>query len=306
MHPHATANVRRPFHHGGVLAGPLFIVLLAACGSSEVATGKIADPRGSNGDASVGSGGTRTGSGGSAGDGGTGGFRAMGGASGASTGGASGSGGRSTGGTPSDSGVGGDAGGTTADASPPPTEVPSAQTVTFKVTNASGADRYVVTGGNNCTSLELDKLADGGQSIVPLMIGFQCPCECPMPGSARPTAFRRVAAGESFDVTWDARGLTTWRQSIVCQNGGPFPPRASSVVAGVLQPVDAGRYRITLGVESTLPAGCQGSGPDYRCDVSYASNETSEIAPRCLTSSNAATEFSLPVSGDVVVSFVLN
>jgi len=174
--------------------------------------------------------------------------------------------------------------------------------VTFTITNNSGADRYVATAGNNCMTIELDRLWDGGQSLVALAVGFQCPCECPMPGSARPTAFRRVGPGETFEVTWDARGLTTWRQSIDCNDLAPFPPRRSSFVTGVLRPVEPGRFRVVLGIEPTLPAGCSGSGSDYRCDVSYDTNDMSEIAPRCATSAIATAEFTLPASGDVAVS----
>jgi hypothetical protein len=285
-----------------VLASASVVLVLAACGSTrDTATARIADPRGSNGDAAAGEGGPRTGSGGGAGHGETGGSPATGGASGAITGGSFGSGGRAIGGAPGDSGVGGNAGGTRIDAGPPPTEIPSTQTVTFTVTNSSGADRYVVTAGNNCTTVEVDRLMDGGQSLVPLAGGFQCPCECPMPGSARPTAFRRVGPGETFDVTWDARGLATWRESVTCNDLPPFPPRHSSYIAGVLRPVEPGRFRIVLGIEHTLPTGCRGSGSDYRCDMSYDTNDTSEIAPRCATSAIATAEFSLLASGNVVV-----
>jgi hypothetical protein len=210
-----------------------------------------------------------------------------------------------TGGAPGDSGVAGDAGGATADASPPPTEIASSQTVTVTVTNNSGADRYIVTDGNNCTPFDIVEILEGGLALVPIAIGFQCPCECPMPGGALPTAFRRIGAGESIDVTWDARALATWRESIVCNDGAPFPPRHSSYVTGVAQPVEAGTYRITLGVEPTLPAGCQGADPDYRCGVKYGTNDMSEFAPRCATTSIATAEFSLPASGDVQVTVEL-
>lgn len=284
------------------LTAPLLVVLLAACGSSEVATGKIADPRGSSGDASVGSGGTRAGSGGSAGDRGNGGSPGTGGASGASAGGRFGAGGSVTGGAPSDSG----SAGAQVDASPPPTEIPSAQTVTFHITNVSGADRYIVVMGNNCTSAEIARLADGGHTPIPQQTGFQCPCECPMPGAALPTVFHRVGV-DSVTMTWDARGLLTWRDEILCHDNPPLPPRRASVVAGVLRPVEAGTYRIALGVEPSLPAGCDGSGsgPEYRCAVSYASNDLSDLAPRCETSTVATVDFSLPASGDVDVSVEL-
>lgn len=284
--------------------GPLLLVLVEACGSSEVATAKIGDPRGSIPDAALGMGGTPPGSGGSAGLSGNAGFPVTGGASGASTGGASGSGGNPKGGVPNDSGVTGDAR-AQVDASPPPIEIPSTQTVTLTVTNTSGADRYVVTDGNQCTPFDVVEILEGGLALVPIATGFQCPCECPMPGAALPTALRRVGAGESFDVTWDARALATWRKSVVCNDGTPFPPRNSSYVTGVPQPVESGPYRITLGVEPTLPTGCQGTDPEYRCDVAYGTNDISEIAPRCETSSTATVDFSLPVSGDVHVSLEL-
>jgi hypothetical protein len=261
------------------------VALAAACGSSEIATAKIADPRGSKGDAAIGSGGARMGSGGGAGFGGD---------------------GSATGGASADSGIAGAGGSAVVDAGPPPTEIPSTQTVTFTVTNKSRAERYVATQGNNCTTVEFNRLVDGGQSLVALALGYQCPCECPAPGSARPTAFRRVGAGETFEVTWDARGLTTWRDSVTCNDWAPLPPRSGSFIRGVLQPVGPGRFRVVLGVEATLPPGCTGSGPDYRCDVNYDTNDLSELAPRCTTSSMAIAEFTLPASGDIAVPVEIN
>lgn len=279
----------------------IFGILACASTGDDTATRKIGDPRGSNHDAAVGGGGNQASSGGSAGRRGNGGSPGMGGSSGASDGAVSGSGGSVTGGAAGDSGVGSDAGGAKADASPPPTEVPSAQTVTFHITNASNADRYIVVRGNNCTSAEIDRLSDGGQTLIPTELGYQCPCECPMPGAALPTAFQRLRPGESVTMTWDARGLTTWRQGTLCYDGPSPSPRPSSSVTGVLRPVEAGTYRITLGVELSLPAGCNGSGtgPEYPCDISYASNDMSELAPRCTTSSIATVDFSLPTFGDV-------
>lgn len=120
-----------------------------------------------------------------------------------------------------------------------------------------------------------------------------------------PTEFHLVRTGETYDVIWDARALTMWRVSVDCNDPPPLPVRRSSFVTGVPQPVDPGRYRIILGVESTLPVTCNGAGPDFPCDVTYATNDESEIAPRCTTSSSATTDFSLPASGDIVISLDL-
>jgi hypothetical protein len=283
---------------------------LAACGSTDTATGRIGDPRGSNQDAATSGGGNQTGAGGSAGRIGSAGVIGSAGRDGSGgssgRGGASGSGGNATSGAPGDSGVAGDAGGAKADAAPPPKAIPSTQTVTVTLTNDSGADRYIVTAGNNCTPFDVVEIIEGGLALVPIAIGFQCPCECPMPGAALPEAFRRVGAGESVDVTWDARELVTWRESITCNDGAPFPPRHSSSVTGVPQPVEAGKYRISLGVEPTLPSGCSGTDPDYRCNILYGTNDMSEYAPRCATSSVATVDFSLPETGDVHVTIQLN
>jgi hypothetical protein len=154
--------------------------------------------------------------------------------------------------------------------------------------------------------LDIGVVADGGGSRLPLGLGFQCPCECPMPGAAWPTALRRVAAGETFEVTWDARSVVTWYDSVLCNDWAPLPPRRASVVKGVLQPVDPGRFWIAIGFESTLPAICHGAGPEYACDISYTTNSTSSIAPRCETSTVATAEFTLPASGDVAVPVAIN
>jgi len=160
-----------------------------------------------------------------------------------------------------------------------------------------------VTAGNNCTPFGISSLADGGVRSIPLQVGAQCPCECPRPGDAVPEAFRRVGAGETYSVTWDARELVGWRASTPCTGFGT--PFSGTYYAGVLVPAGPGSYRVVLGVEPTLPQTCNGTDPDYYCDVSYSSNGLSDVAPLCTTSTTATAEFVLPATGDVAVAMDL-
>lgn len=289
---------------------PLVLALVSACGSTRdgAATRTIADPRGGHGGADGGTsaGGSANGAGGASGASGKAGSGGNAGAGNTpGTGGTSGAGGASTGGAILDAGSTDGAAGTRVDAGPPPVEIPSRQSVTFRFTNKTGSERFIATAGNNCTPFGMAMESNGRSVVVPLEIGFQCPCECPRPGDTVPTAFHRIAAGETYTVAWDARVLSMWREIENCLQGPPAPQHVS-VVTGVLQPAVPGTYTATFGIEWVLPLSCVGTDPDYQCDVSYDANPVSmDIAPTCSTTDTLPAVFSLPATGDVDVPIVI-
>jgi hypothetical protein len=224
-----------------------------------------------------------------------------GGAAGQRPGGTGGSGGGG------DGGSGGDGGcfGSCSDAAPP-SDIPSRQTVTFELSNQTGADRFVVTQGWYCDDFGI---ASGpGGAALPLELGFQCLCECPNPGPVQATAYHRVAPGASYRLTWDARSLVTWSELYDCAtHGWPGVPPQNEVF-GAHQPVGAGPYRVTFAIEQTLPSRCSPtSGDDYTCTMEQPpiGMWPTTIAQICPSLAPQTVGFTLPQSGDLSLPVAL-
>jgi len=179
-----------------------------------------------------------------------------------------------------------------------PKEIDSRQKVTFAITNNATSDRWVVMRGMFCTTFSI-----GG---LQLQTGFVCGCECPNPGSARVDAYKRIAPGATYELTWDARALVTYEEALDCSMWGPGA--AQKVTRGVLQPVKAGSYTATIALEETVPTKCSVSGDEATCPWSYGGFTGSvpgQIAARCESTKSADKTFTLPASGDIVVPISL-
>lgn len=205
-------------------------------------------------------------------------------------------------GSSSDTGVLGDSelgtdGGALDTAPPPPKEMASKQKVTFVITNNSKEDRWLVDSGFFCTPYDI--------SGVLLSLGFKCECECANPGSAHAQGYRRIAAGATYEVTWDARALRTYEVEIDCSaRGWPgMPPQKSTY--GVLQPVKDGAYTATFAMESSLPKECTASGDTASCSFGFMGGYPGSYPPptaaRCSSTLTATATFTLASSGDVRV-----
>jgi hypothetical protein len=142
----------------------------------------------------------------------------------------------------------------------PGPDTASRQSVAVVVTNDATADRYLVTEGNWC-----DPYAFSFSQEAPLAlnIGFQCLCECPNPGPARPGALHRLAPGESFTLTWDARSLVTCSQSVDCATLGWPGLGSAPEVKGTKSPVAEGSYWVSVAALTAVPAGCSGDGTTF-------------------------------------------
>lgn len=136
---------------------------------------------------------------------------------------------------------------------PGPTEKPSAQKVTVDITNGTGADRFVLTGCQDCEVLRVEKMGDLDYVTQPLLItaGQSCGCECPAPGPVYALGYHRIKAGETYAASWDARTLALCEQGEDCGMG-----MTATVTLGALQPAGAGDYRISFGVVETLLDEC--------------------------------------------------
>jgi hypothetical protein len=188
-----------------------------------------------------------------------------------------------------------------------PKDVPSQQTVHLVVTNASGADRYLVTAGNFCDPYAV---SFSHQAAMPLSLGFQCLCECPNPGPARAAALHRLAPGESFSLSWDARSLSTCNQPWDCgANGWPGGGIQNQIV-GASRPVGPGDYSVSVGALTSVPQACSSAdGTTYDCPMGFGGPPPGPfpgpIATMCPADVSAVGGFVLPAAGNVDVAIAI-
>jgi hypothetical protein len=186
------------------------------------------------------------------------------------------------------------------DPAPPPT-VASVGAVTFVVTNASTADRYVVTQGQGC-----DAFVIGGEQ---LSLPFQCGCECapPQPSFTMTT----VAAGQSVKLTWDGRHLVTYTTHMTCcPNGSPascnFPVTCATSTGGSAQPVPAGPLVVSIAYATQVPTNafpvsCTPTTGAFQCRVMSGPGPSQQCGVGAPGGGLAMQTFTLPASGGVTV-----
>lgn len=193
-----------------------------------------------------------------------------------------------------------------AEADPPLEAVPSRQTVTFQISNSSGAERWVAL---DTGSQEYSPISCEGYGLMransPLhrLPGFQCGCECPNPGSPR-YSLKRVPAGGSLTVTWDARALAARAYAVDCSLQG-WPNGGKVTMSRVaLRPVEAGPIDATFAVLPAVPADCRaGASPDTaECGgpSGYAPGMFGPFAQTCRPAP-LRVSFVLPAAGDLSV-----
>lgn len=172
-------------------------------------------------------------------------------------------------------------------------ELPSTETVTFRVSNTTAQDRWVHSAGWSCTPYSLG---------IPLDIEFQCGCECPAPPEPQVSQLMRVPAGGQVDVVWDARQAVTWIQRIEC---GPDQMQELRMAK---QPAPGGVYDVRLGVETALPQNCNLSGDVADCtpDTSGQPGGSGGVAAKCTSSSTLQESFTLVAGQDQVVPLVIS
>lgn len=199
------------------------------------------------------------------------------------------------------------------DGSPVPSSIGAKQSVTVKLRNDSGEDRFVVTQGppQACTKFGIWAVTGEGKTAIDLTqpkaqtvvghctIPTNIVCDIPSPA---PTELVKLGPGQSYSLKWDAREFAH------CGSSTPACPELESVRHGGLQPVPAGQYRIELSLYSTLPPYCKTSGNQdtFNCSP-YPTNCYSDV-PVCGVrdrTSSASADFSVPASGDVTVEIPL-
>ena len=192
----------------------------------------------------------------------------------------------------------------------PPSE-PSRQTVTFRFTNNSGETRYVASAAMNCEPFSIFRLLDDATSFIARSIGFTCPCECPAPPPPHVAQYLTVAAGDTVDLTWDARGITVHNRTVDCGEQGWPGMGCVSEPTGVAAPVAAGHYSVEFIVESTVPYECWEGEDLLNCDAPYdePSMDFGSVNRLCSSSENpsvSSAELDLPETGDITVEIALD
>ena len=190
-----------------------------------------------------------------------------------------------------------------------PQEIPSRQSVTFRVTNSTSFVRYLAArsdgffGGPYCSSYAISQ----GTTNLTLAIPFQCGCECPQPHQPGITELWSISPGQTKDLVWDARALATYSTMMTCGSLSPpgpaFPP--ARVLHGVWQPVAAGNYQATLITKSTVPTSCQETNAIVSCDYWTEDQYGASLGGICDRTTTVKADFDLPAEGDVIVPITL-
>jgi hypothetical protein len=186
-----------------------------------------------------------------------------------------------------------------------PTPVDSKQKVTFRVTSSSGAPKYLVVGGLLCDPFQIERSVGSSWEVLPLRAGETHPGSPCCTGALSCDHFSGVSSlvllnpGDTFDMAWDARALVLSEDTYFCKGYG------QSYWWSAPQPVPPGLYRVTIGLEPSLPPNCQMSDPiQAHCPPGlYATPPP--VQNRCSTPLTAVAELTLPAIGDLTVPVVV-
>lgn len=178
------------------------------------------------------------------------------------------------------------------------TDVPSTQTVRFRLTGPAGS--YVVSAGDACSPFEIERGAHDpvtqGRPYAPL-------CEGPPP--QRPAPRSALALDAAPELIWDARELVATGSGCFDCGSGSGLTRYQTYSIDALEPVAAGRYRATFAildaVDGALPLGCSADGGMAYCAPTWGMGFGGGPFTICPASRFVTVELDLPASGDVEV-----
>jgi hypothetical protein len=177
-----------------------------------------------------------------------------------------------------------------------PSTTASVGTVTFVVTNTSGADRYVVTQGQSC-----DPLAIAGEAVS---LPHTCICDCTNPAVPSFT-LTPVSAGHSTAVTWDGRHLVPWMAYVSCSGLGGLPPTCAFVPSGALQPIPASPQTVSIAYATQVTpgaaSGCQVVAGGFVCSKATTDTQCGTGAGDAPALQLVTQSFIVPASGDSTV-----
>lgn len=179
----------------------------------------------------------------------------------------------------------------------PPTEQPSRVSVRFELSGGSG---FAVTRGRSCRTFEIERVTDGGFERVPLDLGASCVCECSPPGAPSSIELAPVSVATRV-IPWDGRQMVSVTRTIDCSTRSFTVHGRATEIVGALQPLPAGRYRVSVAVVDAAPSGCQKLMEGYWCPPSNATATIPAGSYALCPGRRVSTEFDLPSEGAVTV-----
>jgi hypothetical protein len=182
-----------------------------------------------------------------------------------------------------------------------PMEVPARVNVRFEVSGGSSGGQLVVR-GRACRTFEIEREVSPDRfERVPLDLGAPCVCECTGPGTPSSIGLAPLRGTTPYAVNWDGRQMVSVLRTIRCSTGGFGLTGTDNEPAGALQPLSAGRYRVSMVIFDRVPPGCMKLMEGYWCPPD---NSTARIPAGPLglcPGPRVTTPFVLPESGELTV-----
>lgn len=194
-------------------------------------------------------------------------------------------------------GCSGEASPTGAPAVTPPSEIAARTSVRFELRGGG----FAVTRGRSCRTFEIERATDGGFERVPLDLGVNCACECAMPGAPASIEYMPVSASAPRVIEWDGRQMVSVTRTVDCATRSFTTRGISSELVGALQPLPAGRYRVSVAVASAAPARCMELGAGYWCPPDSTAGVPGPGPYALCPGTRLSAEFDLPTEGSVTV-----
>jgi hypothetical protein len=175
-----------------------------------------------------------------------------------------------------------------------PSLVPSRHHVQFTITNRAETVRYVVKEGRHCTAFAIVRMGDTLESLG-LEIVPGGPGNCAGMDYDGPYGWQwaRLEPGQSYEMSWDGRALVLYDGKANCFS--------DPGIYGVLQPVEAGDYRVLVPYVDEGEMSCDEDGGVAVCDNGPMSNKLPVPLSACNAPGQALADFAMPAEGQVVV-----
>ncbi len=180
----------------------------------------------------------------------------------------------------------------------PPEEMAARAQVRFEVT---GAGAFVVSRGRSCAVFEVERQAGGAWERVPLDVGVTCVCECPSPGAPAAIELEPLTAAEPVTVRWDGRRMAFVQRTVDCSTRSFTGRGTATEYVGALQPLPAGRYRVSFATVPTAPGFCMKLMSGYWCPPTSTAGAPAPGPFALCPGTRVSAEFDLPELGDIIV-----
>jgi len=180
----------------------------------------------------------------------------------------------------------------------PPAEEPARARVRFEV---SGTGAFVVSRGRSCAPFDVERQNGGAWERVALDLGVTCVCECASPGTPVAIELEPLTASAPVTVRWDGRRMAFVQRTIDCATRSFTGRGTATEYVGALQPLPAGRYRVSFATVRSVPSHCMKLMSGYWCPPVSTAGAPSPGPFALCPGTRVTAEFDLPESGEVTV-----